>query len=124
MTERKRVTFIRPDPTEHALLVAKLGPHYGNIKQTEHLRPAGTEWATEQDLADAGYVPKAWRTLALRLLELAAEHADDAEIERLKLGIPAEVLTEAHLRYRDGEGKLPAPEPEPDPNARAVVVAE
>ena len=41
----------------------------------------------------------------------------------MKLGIPAEVLTEAHLRYQGGEGKLPEPEPEPDPNARAVVVA-
>jgi hypothetical protein len=74
-----RIVFIRPDPTEHALLICKLGPQHGNLKETKHFKPPGTEWAQPQDLADAGYVPKAWRELAVALLaytQYATEHDD------------------------------------------------
>jgi hypothetical protein len=118
-----RITFVRPDPTEHALLVCKLGPQWGNLKGTESFKPGGTEWATEEDIADAGYVPKDWRTLTVRLLELVAGYADENEIRAVKQGIRAEVLTEAHLRFSQGEGSLLDPKPEADPGDRAVVAS-
>jgi hypothetical protein len=51
------IMFTRPDPTRFALLVTKTGRGTGTVVGTENFKPSGCEWATEQDLRDAGYVP-------------------------------------------------------------------
>lgn len=57
------ITFRRPDPTEFVLLIARVGAGTGNVDPQaarrhglQHFKPAGTEYATDKDLADAGYV--------------------------------------------------------------------
>jgi hypothetical protein len=51
----KPITFIRPDPSQFVLLVAKTRGN-GIVAGTDNFKPAGCEWATEQDMRDAGYV--------------------------------------------------------------------
>lgn len=51
----KPITFIRPDPSQFVLLVAKTRGN-GVVVGTENFKPGGCEWATDADLRDAGYV--------------------------------------------------------------------
>lgn len=74
------ITFQRPDPTEFVLLVARVGPGTGNVDPklahrfgAQAFKPAGTDYATEQDLLDSGYIPTA-RLAGLRKL-LATAYA-------------------------------------------------
>lgn len=67
----ERVVFMRLDPTEHALLVCKLGAHHGNLKELSSFKPPGTEWATERDINDAGFVAKKWLNVAYELYKIA-----------------------------------------------------
>lgn len=100
MTEGQRrsepISFVRPDPTEHVLLVAKVGPRYGVIKNTENFKPTGTEFATEDDLREAGFVRKedaeTWRMVAFRAY--AAMAILDASAERMQYAV--EPLPGAH----------------------------
>jgi hypothetical protein len=52
----KAITFVRPDPSQFVLLIAKTRGN-GIVTGTENFKPSGTEWATDQDMRDAGYVP-------------------------------------------------------------------
>jgi len=61
------VTFVRPDPTTFVLLIARTGPGTGNVSLpgaalrngAQNFKPAGTDYATDRDLRDAGYVAAA-----------------------------------------------------------------
>jgi hypothetical protein len=101
----KPITFDRKLPTEHVLLIARVGFRTGEVVVgTAHLKPPGTEYATEGDLRDAGYVPEAWREIAVRAygalveaLEAPAylEPADgDALLRRAVDGMPEAVKAE------------------------------
>jgi hypothetical protein len=68
------ITFTRPEPTKFVLLVAKTGHGTGTVVGTESFKPSSTEWATEQDLLDAGYVP--WMRCARALDLLRALQVD------------------------------------------------
>jgi hypothetical protein len=73
------ITFIRPDPSQFVLLVAKTRGN-GIVAGTENFKPGGTEWATDRDLRDAGYMPVEDGRKLLELLReavSAAEQADD-----------------------------------------------
>lgn len=52
----KPISFTRPDPTQFALLVTRAGRGTGTVVGTEYFKPAGCEWATDEDLLAAGYV--------------------------------------------------------------------
>jgi hypothetical protein len=117
----ERVVFTRPDPTEHALLVCKIGAHHGTVKESEHLKPPGTAWASEQDLLDAGFVPAKWQKVAeevfksaIRLLKsdprpldavaqirkIAVGALGTAEVDRIDAEAVAEEDAEARRRRR------------------------
>ena len=64
---QKPVTFTRPDPSEFALLVTKVGRGTSTLLGTEHFKPPACEWATDADLRDAGYVSLADAKKAVRL---------------------------------------------------------
>lgn len=66
----RRIEFVRPDPTKFVLLVCRTGRGTGVVAGTENFKPGGTEWATDQDLRDAGYVPAHEVIAALRELAL------------------------------------------------------
>jgi hypothetical protein len=75
----KPITFVRPDPSQFVLLVAKTRGN-GIVVGTDNFRPAGCEWATDRDMRDAGYMPAAdgWKLVALvKEAAAAAEQADD-----------------------------------------------
>jgi hypothetical protein len=81
------ITFQRPDPTEFVLLTARVGPGTTNVDpklahkfNVQAFKPAGTEYATERDLLDSGYVAVA-RLQPLRALlarAFAVLHEPDA----------------------------------------------
>jgi len=75
----KAITFIRPDPSEFVLLMAKTRGN-GIVVGTENFKPGGTEWATDRDMRDAGYMPTedGWKLLALvKEAAAAAALSDD-----------------------------------------------
>jgi hypothetical protein len=76
-TPRKPITFQRSMPAEHVLLVAKVGLRSGEtVLGTEHLKPPGTEYASHEDLLEAGYVSALWRQSAV---EAVLEWIDNPE---------------------------------------------
>jgi len=89
------ITFQRPDPTQFVLLVARVGPGTTNVDpKLAHkfgaaaFKPAGTDYATDKDMRDAGYVPIARVSEMLGVLDVAAkeilDHLDDPAPERDK----------------------------------------
>lgn len=79
MSAPKAITFTRPDPSEFVLLVAKTRGN-GIVVGTENFKPGGTEWATDRDMRDAGYMPAmdGRKLVALvREAAAAAQQADD-----------------------------------------------
>lgn len=77
---QKPVTFTRPDPSEFALLVTKVGRGTSTLLGTEHFKPPACEWATDKDLRDAGYVPLAKARSAIsRLAQVTRRHATTEE---------------------------------------------
>jgi hypothetical protein len=61
------VTFQRRDPQTYVVLVARAGPE-GVLLGTQHFKPAGTEFATELDLFEAGFARADVLAEALSLL--------------------------------------------------------
>jgi len=53
----KPITFTRSAPAEFGLLTVKTGRGTRTVPGTDNLKPGDTEWATDEDLHDAGYVP-------------------------------------------------------------------
>lgn len=65
--EPEALAFVRPDPQTYVLLIARAGVE-GVLLGTKFAKPPGTEYATTEDLADAGYVRQEWRELAMAAL--------------------------------------------------------
>jgi hypothetical protein len=61
------VTFQRRDPQTYVVLVARAGPE-GVLLGTRHFKPAGTDFATELDLFEAGYASVGLAAQALAAL--------------------------------------------------------
>jgi len=85
------VTFVRPDPTRFVVLIGRLGPGTGTVDPelavrhgVRALRPLNTEYATEEDLWDAGYVSFERVAIAVeRLLPGGARRVLDAVREAM-----------------------------------------
>jgi len=92
----KPITFDRKLPTEHVLLIARVGLRTGEVVVgTAHLKPPGTEYATEGDLRDAGYVPEAWREIAVRAYTaLSTGLSDNETLREVVDGMPEAVKAE------------------------------
>jgi hypothetical protein len=86
---QKPVTFTRPDPSEFALLVTKVGRGTSTLLGTEHFKPPGCDWATDRDLRDAGYVSLADAKKAVRrvLMLVGPTSPGASEAAREALGI-------------------------------------
>ncbi len=129
LRDGERVVFTRMDPTEHALLVCKIGAHHGTLKESQHLKPAGTEWATPADLRDAGFLPfgyayEGWKfaiTLAksLKGQEKFAESLVARARQLLGDDAADAILSEAGVALAPTRGAPPEPE-----GCRAIVRSE
>jgi hypothetical protein len=74
----KPITFVRPDPSQFVLLVAKTRGN-GIVIGTENFKPSGCEWATDRDMRDAGYMPVADGRKLVALVREAAAAAQQAD---------------------------------------------
>lgn len=79
---RGPILFTRPDPTQFALLVVKTGRGTGTVVGTEHCKPGGTEWASDDDLWDAGYTRRDVVSRMANNLEIELAYAVEL-LERL-----------------------------------------
>ncbi len=61
------ITFARKDPQTYVILVTRAGPE-GVLLGTQHFKPLGCEFATEQDMYEAGYVRAEAAVAALAML--------------------------------------------------------
>lgn len=84
----KALVFVRPDPTQFVLLIGRTGPGTGTVLNTHNFKPTGTEWASEKDLNDAGYVSKDAARRAIRNMAGKAKVSEDLVLQALQtLGI-------------------------------------
>jgi hypothetical protein len=75
------MVFERQDPQKYVLLYARVGAG-GVLLGTQHFKPSGTEYATEKEIMDLGYVPVIWKEIAFFAINHFNQRVPASTMER------------------------------------------